>query len=722
MKKNMKSVKAVFRFVSCAARRILTALLLAVSPVMSASRKTWYVSPDGADGSAGESWDSPFKTIQRAVSAASAGDTVVLSNGVYALAEPVLINKKLSVLGFDDGNGRPSERVVVDGQNQTSCFAFLETAENEISGLTIQNGRGAAYVPGDSTFYPGGLYLKGGSAWNVRILDCKTVLTTEASVHVRGGGLCSYGGFVRNVDVHGCGIDVTTSAASVGSCYGGGAYVQGQAKDCVISNCSVVVRAPNYTGDSTVAAVGGGLMLETGSVSESCRILDCAAILESGSGTSGVGGGVALFGAYGTPGLSNSLVAGCTASRNGGGVAVRGFGTVSACTVSNNPVAARVVRDDRSLGGGGIDLDNYSAPNQAKVVRDCLIADNVVSNVVSQSTAWCLAGGGGLCVSEARPDAPVRIVGCLVRNNAAWAYGGGIFFRKGGCGTDALVVSNCWFSGNRAALRGGFAYVTCPAGALVTDCRIDGSSVGKCLGVTDVRNGHVLVRHADGGNANNDFTLRNCFLTGNNPNGEKNGELIWLFKGSAGNSPLVLDHCTLAGNATSSDVRIFTIVDSQGYSLANLFVRGCVIARNSGYGLINSSTTETSKYPTLFTSSYFDCTEGLVTDGSLAQGNLWPANTPDPKFRNADAGDFRLDEGSPLLEVGGEPVAWMGEWKRRSASRDMGDGTFSVSCPEGVVWGVSLVRHESCPRLSGLCPDMGCFERWKAPGCLFLIR
>lgn len=716
----MKQIKAEPRLVPCVACGSMTVLLLTLSFVMSAAGKTWYVSPDGTDGAAGDSWQSPVRRIQAAVAAASAGDTVVLSNGVYALTEPVLIDKKLAIRGFDDGNERPSERVVVDGQNQTSCFAFLVNAENAITGLTIRNGRGAAYVQGDSTVYPGGLYLKGGLVQDVRILDCKTVLTTEESVHCRGGGLCSRGGFVRNVSVYNCGIEVTTSAASVGSCYGGGAYVQGLAKGCVISNCSVVVRAPQYTGDSTVAVVGGGLMLETGSVSESCAVLDCAAILESEKGTSGVGGGVALFGGYGTPALSNSLVSGCTASRNGGGVAVRGFGTVSACTISNNLVAARVVKDDK-IGGGGIDLDDYCAPGNSKVVRNCLIADNVVSNVVSKPDAWCLAGGGGIRVSEGRSDAPVRIIDCLVRNNAAWAYGGGIFFRNGGRGADALVVSNCWFSGNRAALRGGFAYVTCPAGALVTDCRIDGSSAGQCLGVTAVKDGHVLVRHADGGNADNDFTLRNCFLTGNNPNGES-GELIWLFKGTPGNSPLVLDHCTLAGNIASPGGRIFTIVDGQGYSLANLSVRGCVIARNSGYGLLNCSTDETSKYPTLFTTSYFDRTEGLVTDGSLAQGNLWPANTPDPKFRNADAGDFRLDEGSPLLEVGGEPVAWMGEWKRRSASRDMGDGSFSVSWPEGAVWGVSLVRHESCPRLSELCPDMGCFERWKAPGGLFLVR
>lgn len=716
----MKQIKAEPRLVPCVACGSMTVLLLTLSFVMSAAGKTWYVSPDGTDGAAGDSWQSPVRRIQAAVAAASAGDTVVLSNGVYALTEPVLIDKKLAIRGFDDGNERPSERVVVDGQNQTSCFAFLVNAENAITGLTIRNGRGAAYVQGDSTVYPGGLYLKGGLVQDVRILDCKTVLTTEESVHCRGGGLCSRGGFVRNVSVYNCGIEVTTSAASVGSCYGGGAYVQGLAKGCVISNCSVVVRAPQYTGDSTVAVVGGGLMLETGSVSESCAVLDCAAILESEKGTSGVGGGVALFGGYGTPALSNSLVSGCTASRNGGGVAVRGFGTVSACTISNNLVAARVVKDDK-IGGGGIDLDDYCAPGNSKVVRNCLIADNVVSNVVSKPDAWCLAGGGGIRVSEGRSDAPVRIIDCLVRDNAAWAYGGGIFFRNGGRGADALVVSNCWFSGNRAALRGGFAYVTCPAGALVADCRIDGSSAGKCLGVTAVRDGHVLVRHADGGNADNDFTLRNCFLTGNNPNGES-GELIWLFKGTPGNSPLVLDHCTLAGNIASPGGRIFTIVDGQGYSLANLSVRGCVIARNSGYGLLNCSTAETSKYPTLFTASYFDRTEGLVTDGSLAQGNLWPANTPDPKFRNADAGDFRLDEGSPLLEVGGEPVAWMGEWKRRSASRDMGDGSFSVSWPEGAVWGVSLVRHESCPRLSELCPDMGCFERWKAPGGLFLVR
>src|SRR5213594_2733475 len=52
---------------------------------------TWYVSPNGTDANAGTSWASAKQTAQAAVNAATDGDTVLLSDGVYLLTSPVKI-------------------------------------------------------------------------------------------------------------------------------------------------------------------------------------------------------------------------------------------------------------------------------------------------------------------------------------------------------------------------------------------------------------------------------------------------------------------------------------------------------------------------------------------------------------------------------------------------------------------------------------------------------
>lgn len=57
---------------------------------VAASGATLYVSPSGSDEKAGTA-DAPFATVQAAVDAAEAGDTVLLAPGAYLLSSTLSI-------------------------------------------------------------------------------------------------------------------------------------------------------------------------------------------------------------------------------------------------------------------------------------------------------------------------------------------------------------------------------------------------------------------------------------------------------------------------------------------------------------------------------------------------------------------------------------------------------------------------------------------------------
>src|SRR5439155_27182902 len=67
-----------------AAVLFVTALFLA-SP---AAARTYYVTPSGSDAASGDATH-PWRTLQRAVAAADAGDTVTVRGGIYQVSNPV---------------------------------------------------------------------------------------------------------------------------------------------------------------------------------------------------------------------------------------------------------------------------------------------------------------------------------------------------------------------------------------------------------------------------------------------------------------------------------------------------------------------------------------------------------------------------------------------------------------------------------------------------------
>ena len=97
---------------------------------------TMTVGPAGAD----------FTTIQEAILAASAGDTVLVKPGLYVIAEPLSFQGKAITVRGEDG---PAETVVQMRETPTDplrasvvIFENGEGPDSVLEGLTLTGGRG----------------------------------------------------------------------------------------------------------------------------------------------------------------------------------------------------------------------------------------------------------------------------------------------------------------------------------------------------------------------------------------------------------------------------------------------------------------------------------------------------------------------------------------------------------------------------------------------------
>ena len=104
----------------------------------------WYVKTDGSDTNDGTSWEDSFKTIQRGIDQASAGDTVLVADGIYTGVG----NKKIK-LGYKNMivrsvNGPQS--CIIDLQHDGKGFDldWTNTSATLIEGFTIMNGSPAS--------------------------------------------------------------------------------------------------------------------------------------------------------------------------------------------------------------------------------------------------------------------------------------------------------------------------------------------------------------------------------------------------------------------------------------------------------------------------------------------------------------------------------------------------------------------------------------------------
>jgi len=302
----------IWRFIR---RIVLTwAILLVCSGRIDAA--TWFVAPSGNDANNGtSSWTAAKATIQAAIDASTAGDTVLVSNGVYATGGKVVIHDLTNRVAIDKAitvqsvNG-PAVTIIQGqgplGSNAVRCAYVTNGAS--LVGFTLTNGHAFSATAFAVVRSGGGAIC---NALGV-ISNCIIVGNTSLS---GGGGV--NGGTVLNSLVAG-----NTAGSS------GGGIDSAIAVNCIISN-------------NVAATSGGGLALT--------RARDCI-ITRNRAGTTGGGAQAG--------GLTNCIVSYNTAGTAGGGL--------NSCSARNSAIFGNTAG---TIGGGVIGTSSVE-------FRNCTITGN----------------------------------------------------------------------------------------------------------------------------------------------------------------------------------------------------------------------------------------------------------------------------------------------------------------------------------------------------------
>ena len=348
--------------------------------------------------------------LHDAVAKAENGATVRIAPGTYRIERPIVVpeGKTLSIVA--DG----PDGTVVDAGGRTNCFVFLSRGANLLKGITVRNGRGAPCIPGDETWYAGGVVMRGGTVDGCRIEGCSTLSRTKAI----GGGISTWG----------------------------------RVKDTVVSNCHVRVRREHNGGTHPLVCSGGGILLYGGRGASGCTVEECSAeALAPGPAVGGYGGGIEVFG---DARVENSRVSGCRASMGGGGIHLNSGGHVSDCVVESNSVAVAWRWDGMNLGGG---VSVGGASGKSRIERTRFIGNRI--GVIDAVDAPC--GGGGLGVGDADG---VVVADCEFIGNEGF-NGGAAYFRN-----SRANVTGCRCYGNTADRLGPNFAMSATDGVTVDGC------------------------------------------------------------------------------------------------------------------------------------------------------------------------------------------------------------------------------------------------------------
>ena len=362
-------------------RKFFALFCFVLLAVTTAVANVHYVSTTGANQWPYDTWAKAARSIQDAVIAGAAGDTVLVNDGTYNIASTLEITSPITVRSV---NGK--DKTVINGTHTFRGVLLSNSAV--LDGFAITHFRaGTGLIPDG-----GGVCIAGsGTLQNCTVYSCTAML--------QGGGvLLDGGGLMQNCLIW----------DNYGDDSGGGVQLRGggTVKNCTIYDNWVRGGGWNY---------GGGVAIQNGGTVENCLI--------NGNRSDQKGGGVHITGS-GT--VRNSCITGNNATNFGGGVYLEGGGLVERCLIQYNET---IEAYPNGLGGGAY-------INGAGIVRNCTIYLNIANacgggiaiaggGVVANSLiyfnhAMVYHGGGVYLMDSSAAN------NCTIVDNSAGTYGGGI--------------------------------------------------------------------------------------------------------------------------------------------------------------------------------------------------------------------------------------------------------------------------------------------------------
>ena len=299
-------------------RGLMLLMLLLTAPL---AATVHYVAPSGSHVPPFTNWLTAATAIQAAINVAQAGDTVLVTDGVYTISAPLVISNVAITLTSVHG----AAATIVDAEN--ACRICAAGMNATIDGLTFTRG---AIVADDAG---GGVTLSGGILRNCIISAC--------SARYGGGLLASGDAIVQNCQI----------ISNVATHAGGGAVIAERSR---VQDCLVLGNTVSDSGAIADLYLGGGgvLLFQGGTVLRST-------ISNNYAGT--LGGGITIMD---TGMVERCVVADNNAGNGGGGVYCHLGGSLQSCLILHNG----------AYEGGGM----YVLTNAR--VQNCTIAGNAATN------------------------------------------------------------------------------------------------------------------------------------------------------------------------------------------------------------------------------------------------------------------------------------------------------------------------------------------------------
>lgn len=232
-------------------------LVLTIRQKSSYEGPVWYVSTNGNDQSGDGGWGSPFRSIQRGIDCAKAGDTVLVERGLYKENINLIYKDSILVAScyiFDQSQSTMSS-TIIEAKEPGWVVTIGRSNQVTLRGFTIQKGMG------DNSSYGGGIYCYNSSP---KILD--NIITRNENRYGYGAGVFCYDSdfniwnnhitYNYNYDGHGAGIYCYKSASDIQHNIISGNYSSGGGSGIHLLNPNSVKIIRNLIhGDSGSAAV-----------------------------------------------------------------------------------------------------------------------------------------------------------------------------------------------------------------------------------------------------------------------------------------------------------------------------------------------------------------------------------------------------------------------------------------------------------------------------------